>query len=103
PCQRARLVDGTEWSDVVHEVGAAAICGDGQSAADDFAERGEVCVDIEILLNGAVVEAEAGDDFVHDEKRVVHAGEFAEVGEEACSGRTTPMLAAMGSTMTAAI
>ena len=29
------------------------------------------------------MEAEAGDDFVDDEQRVVHAGEFAEIGEEA--------------------
>ena len=32
------------------------------------------------------MEAEAGDDFVDDEQRVVHAGEFAEILEEALLG-----------------
>ena len=49
PLQRAGLIDGAERGDVIHEVGAAAVRADGQAAADDFAEAGEVGVDIEIV------------------------------------------------------
>ena len=43
----------------------------GQAAADDFAERGEVGLDVVELLRAAEGEAEAGHDLVEDEQRAV--------------------------------
>ena len=39
------LVHGSEGRDVGHEFSAGAVCSDGESAADDFAEAGDVGLD----------------------------------------------------------
>src|SRR5215472_1953664 len=81
--QRTGLVDGAERSDLVHEFSAATVGSNRNATTDNLAERGEVCLDFEELLSGAVVEAEASNDLVGDEKRAVLAGNVAKTGEEA--------------------
>ena len=64
----AGLVHGSEGCDVGHEFDAGAVCADGESAADDLAEAGDVGLDVVQLLCAAVGYPESGDDFVEDEE-----------------------------------
>src|SRR5260370_1142328 len=78
----ARMIDGTGRRDMVHQLGAAAVGCDGKAAADNFAEGGQIGFDFEKLLRGAVVQAEAGDDFIHDEQRALLFCDVAKSGQE---------------------
>ena len=69
--ERARLIDGAGGRDLLHDVAPAAVGADGQAAADDLAERGEVGRDAVELLRAAAREAEAGHHLVEDEQRAV--------------------------------
>ena len=62
----AGLVHGSEGCDVGHEFSAGAVCSDGEAAADDLAEAGDVGVDAVEGLRAAVGHSEAGDYFVED-------------------------------------
>jgi hypothetical protein len=69
--QRARLVDGTEWRDVLHDFPAAAEGAHRHAAADDLAERRQVGPDPVELLRAALRDAEAGHHFVEDQHGAV--------------------------------
>ena len=69
--QRAGLVDGSAGRDVTHDVAPAAIGGDREPAADHFAQRGEVGLDVVELLSAAGRHAEAGHHLVEDQQRIV--------------------------------
>ena len=61
-----------------HEFSAGAVCSDGESAANDLAEAGDVGVDAVEGLCAAVGYSEAGDYFVEDEEAAVVAGDASE-------------------------
>ena len=83
---------------------ATAVRADGQSAADDLAQAGQVGRDAEALLGAAARDAETGDDLVEDQQRAVaRASSRAGARGSPAPGGTTPMLPATGSTMTAAM
>ena len=65
----------------------AAVSADGQAAADDLAERGDVGRDAVQLLRAAAREAEAGHHLVEDEQRAVAPRELAQRFEEARARR----------------
>src|SRR6266403_537471 len=71
---------------MVHQLGAAAVSCDGQAAADNFAQRGEIAFDLENLLRGAVVQTKAGDDFVDDQQRAIRFRDVAQAGQKARGG-----------------
>ncbi len=83
----AGLVDGAVGCEEVHDIGAPAEGPDGESAADDFSECGEVRGDACEFLDAAFGDAEAGHDLVEDEKGTVFGGEGAEEFEEARFGK----------------
>ena len=91
--ERAGLVDGPERRELIHDVGAAAEGADGQAAADDLAEGGEVGADAVEFLRSAEGHAEAGHDFVEDEQRAVLRGERAQGFEVAGRGRDAARVA----------
>ena len=87
----------------VHDVGAAADRGEREAAADDLAEDREVGRDAEPALRAAGPDAEAGDHLVEHEERAVRGRSGARRrSRKPAPGGTRPMLAAIGSTSTAA-
>ena len=81
--QRARLVDVAGRRDPLHQRRRAAEGRGRQAAADDLAHHGQVGQDARELLRAARGDAEAGDDLVEDEQRVVARAEVAQQLEEA--------------------
>ena len=47
--ERSGLVDRAERREEIHHIGASAKCADGQAAADDLAQRGEVGRAVELV------------------------------------------------------
>jgi len=84
--ESACLIHGAIWGEVVHDFGATAEGADGEAAADDLSEGGEIGDDAAEFLVAAAGEAEAGHDFVEDEDGIVSGAEFAEGFEEAWFG-----------------
>ena len=84
--ERAGLVDGPGGRDLVHQVGAAAVSADGQTAADDLAQAGEVGLDAVEPLRPAQADAEAGHHFIEDEQRPVLVAQGAKALEVAGRG-----------------
>ena len=76
--ERARLVDGADRRELLHDLALAAEGADGEAAADDLAERGEVGRDAVALLRAAERDAEAGDDLVEDEHDAVLVAQVAQ-------------------------
>ena len=74
--QRARLVDGSARSELLHDLGAPAEGGERQAAADDLAEHRQVRQHAEALLRTAARHPEARDHLVEDEQR---AGRIAKL------------------------
>jgi len=74
----AGLIDGTEWRQAVHDVGAPAERAYGQAAPDDLAEGREVGGDPEPALRAIQPQAKAGHHFVGDQDGAVVAGELAQ-------------------------
>ena len=66
--QGAGLVDGAFGAEAVHHVGAAPVGGQGQAAAQDLAQGGEVGLHAVELLGPAQAQAESGDHLVEDEQ-----------------------------------
>src|SRR5207244_1262324 len=91
--ERAGLIDGAEGRDQVHDLRRPAVGADGEAAADDLAERGEVGRDVEALLRAAEGEAEAGHDLVEDEERAVVLRDLAQEPQVASGGRDTAHIA----------
>jgi len=81
------LINGTEGGEQVHESALAAEDADGQAAADDFAERDQVCIEAVEFERSAEGNAEAGHDLIDDEQGAFAEGERAQGGEVARSGR----------------
>ena len=75
--KRSRLVNGTERSDLRHDVGAAAICANRQSAADHFSHRGQVRLYAEQLLRSAARQPESGHHFVKNQQRSIFGRDLA--------------------------
>ncbi len=94
--ERACLINGTAGGDVSHDVAAPAIGRDGQAAADDFAEGGEVGQYVVQLLSAAGRHAEASHDLIEDKQRTVLAGDAAQGFEIAGLGRNAAHIAADG-------
>ena len=69
--ERARLVDGPERSDLLHDLAPPAVRADGQPAADHLAERRQVGRDAVQRLRAARSDAEAGHHLVEDQQRAV--------------------------------
>ena len=63
----------------VHVFPAACNRADGESAADDFAVSGKVGTNIEIGLRTAGMQAEAGYDFIEDERGAGLFGDAAQL------------------------
>lgn len=82
----ACLVDGAEGGEHVHDVCTAAEGSDGEAAADDFAEAGEVWGEVFEALDAGFAEAEAGHDFIEDEEGAVLLGDGGEEAEVAGLG-----------------
>ena len=101
PGERARLVDGADRREQVHDLGAPAEGRERQPAADDLPEHGQVGRDAEALLRAAARDPEAGDHLVEDEQRAARVAEPAQRLEVAAApaGRR-PCSPATGSTMT---
>ena len=91
--ERAGLIDRAVGREHVHDVGATTEGADGQAAADDFAERGEVRRDSVQFLHAAFGDAEAGHDFVEDEQRAVFCGDIAQQFRKPRLARMRPALA----------
>src|ERR1700687_83881 len=81
--KRAGLVNGAERRDVVHQFGTAPVSRNGHATANNFAKSGEVAFHAEKLLGRAIVQAEAGDDFIDDQKRAVSAANFTQTLQKA--------------------
>ena len=75
--ERARLVDGADGRDAIHDLGRSAVGAYRQPAADDLAERNEIGRDAEAILRAAHGDAEAGHDFIEDEQGAVVFGQAA--------------------------
>ena len=98
------LIDRTGRRDQLHQIGAAAVRADRQAAADDLAEAGEIGPDCRTRLRAAGGGAEARDHFVEDQQSAVRWRTCSRSARRNPSaGGTTPMLPAIGSTISAAI
>ena len=69
--QRSRLINRTERRELIHDFRATAERTDRQSAADHFAERGQIRPNAVDFLRTAARDAKAGHHFIEDEKRAV--------------------------------
>ena len=101
--QRARLVDGAQGRELLHDVAPSAECADRHAAADDLAERGEIRAHAVERLRAAQGDAKAGHHLVEDQQcagcgRIRGAGS----ARNPAPGGTQFMLPATGSTMTQA-
>ena len=76
--ERAGLVDRARGRELAHEVGATTKRGEGEAAADDLAEAGQVGGDVVQLLRGAVADAEPAHHLVEDQQRAVLGAQLAE-------------------------
>ena len=99
----ARMDDGTGPSRIVgrHDIGAAAEGADGQTAADDLAEGGQVGTDAVAFLDSAEAEPE-GDDLVEHQQHPALGGDGPKASRNAGSAGMAPPAPIIGSTMTAA-
>ena len=79
---RPGLVDRPGGGEQIHQPGGADDSGEGEAAADDLAEGGDVGADIDELLISVVAESEAGDDLIEDQDGAVLGAEVAETLEE---------------------
>ena len=104
PRERPRLVDGTDRSHALHQVAAAAVGPDRQPSPEDLSEGRQVRPDSADLLRSARGQPETGDDLVEDQERAVPSrSRAARPRGSRARGGTTPMFAASGSRITAAI
>ncbi len=87
PRESAGLIDGAERRDLLHDVLAPTVSGNGQSPADDLPEYREIRMNMETFLRAAVGYTEAGDDFVEDKKRAITLGDGAQRFQKAMRGR----------------
>ena len=85
--QRARLVDGAERRDVLHDLAAATEGTHRHAAADDLAERRQVGPDAVECLGAALRNAEPGHHLVEDQHGAVLRALLAQSLEEAGHGR----------------
>ena len=76
----AGLVDGTEGSEVVHDLRAAAEGADRQATTDDFAEATQIRREVFEPLNARLAESEAGHHLVENEQRAMFSGD----GRKSC-------------------
>ena len=67
--KRARLVHRAVRGKLIHDLGATGKAANGETAANDLAERAQVGHDAVTLLRTAKGNAETGDNLVEDQKR----------------------------------
>ena len=94
--QRARLVDGPDGRDLLHDLAATAVCADRQTPADDLAQAGQIRCDAEAFLRPTQRNAKAGDDLVEDQERPLLACHGAQMLEESGLGRNHTHVARHG-------
>ena len=87
---------------MLHDLSLAAERPDGQAAADYFAEAPKVGLHAEPLGRSASAQAETCDHFVKINSAPALLQASRSWGRKSGSGATNPMLAATGSTITAA-
>ena len=83
PGKRSGLIHVPGGSHTAHVLAFAAERPNGQAAADDLAEGGQIGRDAETGLRPAVLGAEAGDHLIHDEQRAVRVAQGPQRLEEA--------------------
>ncbi|OQC67830.1 MAG: hypothetical protein BWX50_01312 [Euryarchaeota archaeon ADurb.Bin009] len=88
--ERPRLVDGSRRRDQVHDVAPPSEGPDGEAAADDLAERGDIGLYIIKYFGAADADPVAGDHLIEYEEDPVGGGDLADVGEVAAVGEDRP-------------
>ena len=78
PGQRARLVDGAERGEPVHQPRRPAVRADRQAAADHLAESDEIGFDAELSADGDSGDPEPAQHFVEDQQCAVLAAQAAQ-------------------------
>ena len=96
------LVDVAGRGDPLHQLAPAAVGRGGEPAADHLAHHGQVGLDAEQLLRASPGDAEAADHLVEDQQRAGLGGGVPTASRNPGAGGTTPMLAGIGSAITAA-
>ena len=85
--KRARLIDGAQGRDLLHELAATGIGAHRHAAADDLAIGDQVGMDAIVALGAARREAEARDDLVENEQRAVGVAQTPECLQKSRLGR----------------
>ena len=93
---------GPSGRQLLHNLAPAAESGQGQAPADDLAEAPQVRGHAEEAGGTPGTDPEAGDHLVEDQQGTRPVACLAQALEEPGPGGTRPMLAATGSTITAA-
>ena len=94
--QGAGLVHRAQRGYHLHYIAASAVGADGQPAADDFAQCGNVGRDAVEGLGAAVGDAESGNHFVKDQQGAVVGGDLAQAGQKAGGRRRYAHIAGDG-------
>ena len=76
--ERAGLIDRAGGADHFHQLVAGRVGADRQAAADDFAQAGDVRLDVIAHLRAAPGDAEAGHHFVEQQQRAVLVAQLAQ-------------------------
>src|ERR1017187_6845860 len=77
PAGCAALIGRPAGPYAAHDTGTPAVSADGQSAADDLAQRGHIRPDAEARLRAPIGHAEAGHHFIQDQQRAVPRSDLA--------------------------
>ncbi len=101
--KRPGLIDRPERRNVFHDLPLATVRRNGQSAANNFPHHRKVGIDSVHPPRAAIRHAETGDHLVKNQERSFAFRNFAELFEKPLCRPTTPIFAATGSTMIAAI
>lgn len=94
--ESAGLIDGAEGRELIHDLGLAAEGTDGEAAADDFTQRGEVGRDADAFLHATGGDAKAGHDLVENEYAAVGGAELAHQFEVAGVGENESAVGGVG-------
>ena len=76
PREGSCLIDGAERGEMIHDLGAASECPDGEASSDDLSQGGEVGSNSVNFLSASGGKAESGHDLVEDEQGAMLATEL---------------------------
>ena len=85
PGKRPGLIHVPGGSHTAHVLAFAAERPNGQAAADDLAEAGQIRRHAEELSSSSIAEPKAGDHFIEDQQRTVGIAQAAQAGQKAGS------------------